>query len=179
MPDSVCRAYGVQRLKFGREYLIPKPFDPRVLMWEARRWPRPQCEPASPRNPWIWMNIGRSWSDGWGRPRSIPHHDPQSAANPKHVVFPEGENEKILRACHALVEEKIAVPILLGDAAKDSAQGTRTGREPAGYANRRSVKLRPSRSSTFRNYSAFASAAGVTLRASEKANRAIVMSSDR
>ena len=35
VPDSVCRAYGVERLQFGREYLIPKPFDPRVLMWEA------------------------------------------------------------------------------------------------------------------------------------------------
>src|ERR1700758_1415688 len=35
VPDSVCRIYGVERLQFGREYLIPKPFDPRVLMWEA------------------------------------------------------------------------------------------------------------------------------------------------
>ena len=35
VPDSVCRAYGVSHLQFGREYLIPKPFDPRVLMWEA------------------------------------------------------------------------------------------------------------------------------------------------
>ncbi len=35
MPDSVRRAYGVERLEFGREYIIPKPFDPRVLIWEA------------------------------------------------------------------------------------------------------------------------------------------------
>ena len=35
VPDSVCRAYGVERLKFGPDYLIPKPFDPRVLVWEA------------------------------------------------------------------------------------------------------------------------------------------------
>ena len=35
VPDSVCRAYGVPRLQFGPDYLIPKPFDPRVLMWEA------------------------------------------------------------------------------------------------------------------------------------------------
>jgi len=35
VPDSVCRAYGVERLKFGPDYLIPKPFDPRVLLWEA------------------------------------------------------------------------------------------------------------------------------------------------
>ena len=35
VPDSVCRAYGVERLRFGRDYLIPTPFDPRVLVWEA------------------------------------------------------------------------------------------------------------------------------------------------
>jgi malate dehydrogenase (oxaloacetate-decarboxylating)(NADP+) len=35
VPDSVCRAYGVERLSFGREYLIPTLFDPRVLVWEA------------------------------------------------------------------------------------------------------------------------------------------------
>ena len=35
VPDSVCRAYGVARLKFGPDYLIPKPFDPRVLVWES------------------------------------------------------------------------------------------------------------------------------------------------
>jgi malate dehydrogenase (oxaloacetate-decarboxylating)(NADP+) len=35
VPDSVCRVYGVERLQFGPDYLIPKPFDPRVLMWEA------------------------------------------------------------------------------------------------------------------------------------------------
>src|ERR1700688_227824 len=35
VPDSVLRAYGIDRLQFGREYIIPKPFDPRVLIWEA------------------------------------------------------------------------------------------------------------------------------------------------
>ena len=35
VPDSVCHAYGVDRIRFGPEYIIPKPFDPRVLVWEA------------------------------------------------------------------------------------------------------------------------------------------------
>jgi len=35
VPDSVCRAYGVETLKFGVDYIIPKPFDSRVLIWEA------------------------------------------------------------------------------------------------------------------------------------------------
>ena len=51
----------------------------------------------------------------------------KAQANPKQVVFPEGDNEKILRACHALVEEEIANPILLGDATKIQARAQRTG----------------------------------------------------
>jgi malate dehydrogenase (oxaloacetate-decarboxylating)(NADP+) len=35
VPDSVCRIYGVERLEFGRDYIIPKPFDARVLIWVA------------------------------------------------------------------------------------------------------------------------------------------------
>jgi malate dehydrogenase (oxaloacetate-decarboxylating)(NADP+) len=46
----------------------------------------------------------------------------KAQAKPKQVVFPEGENEKILRACHALLEEKIALPILVGNAATIQAK---------------------------------------------------------
>ena len=46
----------------------------------------------------------------------------KAQANPKQVVFPEGDNEKILRACHALVEEKIGHPILLGEPGKIQAR---------------------------------------------------------
>ena len=48
----------------------------------------------------------------------------KAQAKPKQVVFPEGENEKILRACHSLIEEKIAVPILLGGAISDPGKGS-------------------------------------------------------
>jgi malate dehydrogenase (oxaloacetate-decarboxylating)(NADP+) len=51
----------------------------------------------------------------------------KAQANPKQVVFPEGDNEKILRACHALVEEAIGKPILLGDAAKFQARARDLG----------------------------------------------------
>ena len=51
----------------------------------------------------------------------------KAQANPKQVVFPEGENERILRACHALVEEAIGKPILLGDAAKIQARAREFG----------------------------------------------------
>ena len=51
----------------------------------------------------------------------------KAQANPKQVVFPEGDNEKILRACHELVEEKIGNPILLGDPARIQARGRELG----------------------------------------------------
>ncbi len=54
------------------------------------------------------------------------------------MVFPEGEHEKILRACQILLDEKIAVPILLGTAERDPAQGGRAGLAPERRRDRRS-----------------------------------------
>jgi malate dehydrogenase (oxaloacetate-decarboxylating)(NADP+) len=50
VPDSVCRAYGVARLEFGPDYLIPKPFDPRVLSGKLLPWPKLPCAPVWRRN---------------------------------------------------------------------------------------------------------------------------------
>ncbi len=50
----------------------------------------------------------------------------KAQAKPKQVVFPEGDNEKILRACHILLEEKIAIPILLGELADDPQRRLRS-----------------------------------------------------
>src|SRR5208282_2263750 len=51
VPDSVCRAYGVERLAFGREYIIPTPFDPRVLVWEASAVAKAAMETGAAREP--------------------------------------------------------------------------------------------------------------------------------
>src|SRR5699024_10938044 len=51
VPDSVCQAYGVERLSFGPEYLIPKPFDPRVLVWEAAAVARAAMESGVAQKP--------------------------------------------------------------------------------------------------------------------------------
>ena len=117
VPDSVCRAYGVERLKFGSEYLIPKPFDPRVLLWEAVAVARAAMESGVAQEP-VDLDIYREQLERrLGKAHEIARmmvHKAQS--HPKQVVFPEGENERILRACHTLVEENIAIPILLGNA---------------------------------------------------------------
>jgi malate dehydrogenase (oxaloacetate-decarboxylating)(NADP+) len=117
VPDSVCRAYGVERLKFGPEYLIPKPFDPRVLLWEAVAVAKAAMESGVAQEPVNLLLYREQLEKRLGKAHEITRmmiHKAQ--AQPKQVVFPEGDNEKILRACHTLVEENIAIPILLGNA---------------------------------------------------------------
>jgi malate dehydrogenase (oxaloacetate-decarboxylating)(NADP+) len=117
VPDSVCRAYGVERLKFGRDYIIPKPFDPRVLVWEAAAVAKAAMETGVAQNPIDLAEYHEQLEKRLGKAHELMRimiHKAQ--ANPKRVVFPEGDHEKILRACHVLLEEKIAVPVLLGHA---------------------------------------------------------------
>ena len=118
VPDSVCRAYGVEHLQYGPDYLIPKPFDPRVLVWEASAVALAAMNTGVAQEP-VEIGAYREKLEGrLGRVHEISRmmiHKAQS--NPKQVVFPEGEHDKILRAAHCLIEEKIAVPLLLGDPA--------------------------------------------------------------
>ncbi len=116
VPDSVCRAYGVERLSFGREYLIPTPFDPRVLVWEASAVAEAAMRTGVARESVDIAAYREQLERRLGKAHEVSRtmiHKAQ--VQPKQVVFPEGENEKILRASHALIEEKIAKPILLGD----------------------------------------------------------------
>ena len=116
VPDSVCRAYGVERLRFGPDYIIPKPFDPRVLVWEASAVARAAIETGVAQEPLDLKEYRERLEKLLGKAhqamRGIIH---KAQAKPKRVVFPEGDNDKVLRACHILVDEGIARPILLGD----------------------------------------------------------------
>ena len=128
VPDSVCRAYGVARLKFGPDYLIPKPFDPRVLVWESSAVAQAAMETGVAQEP---VNI-REYREQLERHLGKAHEISRmmihkAQAKPKHVVFPEGDNEKILRACHSILDEKIATPILLGNAATIHAKTAELG----------------------------------------------------
>ncbi len=117
VPDAVCRAYGVERLQFGRDYIIPKPFDRRVLVWEAAAVARAAMETGVAQEPVDLEEYREQLERRLGRAHEVMRMMIHKArAKPKRVVFPEGEHEKILRACHILVEEKIARPVLLGDA---------------------------------------------------------------
>jgi malate dehydrogenase (oxaloacetate-decarboxylating)(NADP+) len=115
VPDSVCHAYGVDRIRFGPEYIIPKPFDPRVLVWEATAVAKAAMESGVAKEPVDLDEYRERLERLLGRAhelmRVIVHKAKQ---RPKRVVFPEGESEKILRAAHILAEEKIAQPMLIG-----------------------------------------------------------------
>jgi malate dehydrogenase (oxaloacetate-decarboxylating)(NADP+) len=123
VPDSVCRAYGVERLEFGRDYLIPKPFDPRVLLREAVAVARAAMETGVAQRPVDLEEYKEQLERRLGKAhevmRSVVH---KAQLLPKRVVFPEGEENKILRACQILIDEQIARPILLGNAERIHAR---------------------------------------------------------
>lgn len=128
VPDSVCRAYGVDRLHFGPDYIIPKPFDPRVLVWEASAVARAAMESGVAQEPVDMADYREQLEKRLGKAQEVMRiviHKAQ--ATPKRVVFPEGENDKILRASHILVDEKIARPILLGDEGQIHARAAALG----------------------------------------------------
>jgi len=116
VPDSVCHAYGVTRIRFGPEYIIPKPFDPRVLVWTASAVARAAMETGVAKEPVNLEEYRERLERLLGKAHEVMRliiHKAQS--KPQRVVFPEGENEKILRAAHILTEEKIARPMLIGN----------------------------------------------------------------
>ena len=115
VPDSVRKAYGVENMQFGRHYIIPTPFDSRVLIWVASAVAQAAIETGVARNP-IDIDVYREDLERrLGRAHEVTRlliHKAQRS--PVRVVFPEGEEDKILRACHILHDEGIARPILLG-----------------------------------------------------------------
>ena len=117
VPDAVRKAYGNVEISFGREYLIPKPFDPRVLLHVAPAVAKAAMDSGVARRPIPDMEKYKEHLEALqGRSKEIMRTLINKAkAAPKRVVFPEGEEEKILRAAQALVDEGIAIPILLGD----------------------------------------------------------------
>ena len=84
VPDSVLRAYGVDRLEFGREYIIPKPFDPRVLIWEASAVAQAAMETGVAQQPVDIDAVPRRAGAPPGQgPRSDARHDPQGPEAPQ------------------------------------------------------------------------------------------------
>ncbi len=117
VPDSVKRAYGVKEMKFGREYIIPKPFDPRVLTWVAPAVAKAAMDTGVARKKIEdFEEYKRQLNIRMGRAQVIMTPIFKRASqNPKSVVLPEGDNPKIMRAALNAIDSKIAKPILLGN----------------------------------------------------------------
>src|SRR5215212_5987677 len=115
VPDSVLRAYGQDRLSFGREYLIPKPFDYRVLLNVPVEVARAAAETGVAQEPiQDYEAYRRKLEHLLGRSRGLMHDIyARAKRDPKRIVFPEGDEEKIIRAAKILTDEGLAHPILL------------------------------------------------------------------
>ena len=118
VPDYISEAYDGATMQFGPDYIIPKPFDRRVLIWEASAVAKaavdegiarisPEEFSVSEYREELESRLGMSYS-------IMRHMINQVRGRGKRIVFPEGDNEKVLRAASQLVEQGICKPILLG-----------------------------------------------------------------
>ncbi len=114
--DVVARAYGGQARVFGKESLIPSPFDPRLILRIAPAVARAAMETGVALKP---IDDFDAYEERLSRfvfrSGFVMKTILQAAkAEPKRVIFAEGEDERVLRAVQTIVEEGIAVPILIG-----------------------------------------------------------------
>lgn len=126
VPDYVSKAYGGTQFRFGPEYIIPKPFDSRVLLWVAPAVAKAAMDSGVAREKIDLVEYTNNLEKRLGLRQSFVrgikdklHVD---GTKPKvalpRIVFPEGSNHKILSACDLIVQEQIAEPILLGNEAR-------------------------------------------------------------
>ena len=118
VPDYISAAYDGATMQYGPEYIIPKPFDRRVLIWEASAVAQAAVEEgvaAVQPDEFSIVDYREQLEARLGLSYSIMRHViNQVRGKGKRIVFPEGDNEKVLRAAAQLVEQKICYPILLG-----------------------------------------------------------------
>ena len=115
LPEEVVRAYPGERFTFGPNYIIPKPFDPRVLLYEATAVAKAAMDTGVARIQIDLDEYREGLEKYLGRSREIMRSVMnQAKAQPKRIVFPEGREERILRAAEILREEGICEPILIG-----------------------------------------------------------------
>ncbi len=120
VPEMVINAYGGEDFSFGKEYIIPKPFDPRVLWNVAPAVAKAAIKTGVARKKIEdWVAYEEELKERLGLSKEVIRvmiHKAQK--NPKKVVYPEGEEEKIIRAAHVCYSENIAKPVLLGNESK-------------------------------------------------------------
>ncbi len=115
VPDSVLKAYGVESLRFGPDYILPKPLDPRVMLWEAPAVAQAAMETGVARITIDLEEYRERLAARLGKGTQVMRFIINKAkAAPKRIAFGEGEEPKILRAAALVQEEGIGRPILIG-----------------------------------------------------------------
>jgi malate dehydrogenase (oxaloacetate-decarboxylating)(NADP+) len=117
VPDSVLHAYGVESLKFGPDYIIPKQFDPRVLLWESPAVAKAAMETGVARKTIDIEAYREHLALRQGRGQGVRHfiiNQAKAAKTKQRIVFAEGEEQKIIRAALQVADEEIGLPILIG-----------------------------------------------------------------
>jgi len=114
--DVVATAYGGQDLKFGPEYLIPRPFDPRLIAKVAPAVARAAMESGVATRPIADLDAYRASLTQFVYHSGLIMKPLFSAANasPKRIVYAEGEDERVLRAVQIVIDEGLAKPTLIG-----------------------------------------------------------------
>jgi malate dehydrogenase (oxaloacetate-decarboxylating)(NADP+) len=120
VPDFVNMAYGTSNIVFGREYIIPKPVDPRLLVSVAPAVARAAMETGVAKYPIKdWDAYETQLSKRLGNDNTLTKAIVTKAkSNPKRVVLADAENLSVLKAAQEVWEDKIATPILLGNVNK-------------------------------------------------------------
>jgi malate dehydrogenase (oxaloacetate-decarboxylating)(NADP+) len=118
VPDSVLRAYDLQTLSFGREYLIPKPFDPRVLWTVAPAVAQAAMEEGLARSPIVDFDLYKTELQTRFRASHLLINAITTKAmeQPKRVAYPHANDLRIIRAARRVKDEGIGSPLLLGPA---------------------------------------------------------------
>jgi malate dehydrogenase (oxaloacetate-decarboxylating)(NADP+) len=117
VPDSVLIAYGVDSIKFGKEYIIPKPFDPRVFVWVSAAVAEAAMKSGVARRKVDIEEYKKSLYLRQGKSQEVLNliqNKAKTIKNKKRIVFAEGEERKIIRAASQVQEEGIGIPVLLG-----------------------------------------------------------------
>ena len=117
VPDSVMLAYGSEKIEFGRECLIPKPMDIRLITTVAPAVAKAAMDSGMALKPITdWGAYHQALQKRIGIDQKLVNNVIDRAKkSPKRVVFAEADNPKILKAAQVLQDEKIAIPILLGN----------------------------------------------------------------
>ncbi|MEY3084997.1 MAG: hypothetical protein RL037_1177 [Bacteroidota bacterium] len=116
IPEEVIEAYGAKNISFGREQIIPKPLDPRLIYYVAPAVAKAAMASGVAKNPIKnWDEYEQILKSRLGLDNKLLRNITTKAqSNPKSVVFAEGDNVKILKAAQQAYEEGVAQPILLG-----------------------------------------------------------------